>query len=83
MTIRGTVKNGQISALEPIAWPDGTEVFIRASTNAALDGVHGDFSTQADDSDSVARWIAEFDTIPGLDMTAQEEAAWQSARAVA
>src|SRR5687768_17551411 len=82
MTIRGTVKNGQISPLEPVAWPDGTEVYIRASsTAAARNGTHGDVSEQADDAESIARWNAEFDAIGALEMTPQEEAAWRAARA--
>ncbi len=35
---------------------------------------------QADDPESIARWIAAFDAIPPLEMTAGEEAEWRAAR---
>ena len=42
-------------------------------------GTVGD--AQSDDPEAVARWIAAFDAIPPVQMTPDEEAAWQSARA--
>ncbi len=42
-------------------------------------GTTGD--EQADDPESIAHWIAEFDAIPPLEMTPAEEAEWQAARA--
>ncbi|MBN9119559.1 MAG: hypothetical protein J0I06_10445 [Planctomycetes bacterium] len=36
---------------------------------------------QSDDPRAVARWIATFDAIPALRMSAAEEAAWRAARA--
>jgi hypothetical protein len=36
---------------------------------------------QADDSESVARWLAAFNAIPPLAMSPEEEAAWRAARA--
>jgi hypothetical protein len=41
-------------------------------------GTVGD--AQSDDAEAVARWIAAFDAIPPMQMTPDEEAAWQSAR---
>ncbi len=41
-------------------------------------GTAGD--PQSDDPEAVARWIAEFDAIPPLQMTPAEEADWRSAR---
>jgi hypothetical protein len=35
---------------------------------------------QADDRESIARWIAAFDAIPPLEMTPDEEAEWRAAR---
>jgi hypothetical protein len=35
---------------------------------------------EADDPESIARWIAAFDAIPPLNMTPEEEAEWQAAR---
>ena len=39
-----------------------------------------DDDNQADDPESIARWIAAVDAIPPLEMTAEEEAEWQAAR---
>src|SRR5262249_32148972 len=41
-------------------------------------GTTGD--EQADDANSVARWLAAFDAIPPLQMTPAEEAEWRGAR---
>jgi len=35
---------------------------------------------QADDPESIARWLAAFDAIPPLEMTPDEEAEWRAAR---
>jgi len=42
-------------------------------------GTGGD--EQSDEPDAVKRWLAAFDAIPPAVMTADEEAAWQAARA--
>jgi hypothetical protein len=39
-----------------------------------------DDDNQADDPESIARWIAAVDAIPPLEMTAEEEAEWKAAR---
>src|SRR5438445_253650 len=78
---QGTIKGGQVSLSEPVPWPDGTTVQIRpisAANDADGDGAPGD--DQADDPESIAHWIAEFDAIPALQMTPGEEAEWQAAR---
>jgi hypothetical protein len=41
-------------------------------------GTTGD--EQANDPESIARWIAALDAIPPLEMTRAEEAGWQAAR---
>jgi hypothetical protein len=84
--IKGTVENGRITLCEPLTWPDGTEVRIRAiSTGSEASG--GDDENlgtagdeQADDPESIARWIAAFDAIPPVTMTSEEEARWLAAR---
>src|SRR5687767_4303417 len=82
MTLHGTVRNGQISLFEPVTWPEGTPVLVYPASNdsesARADEQLSD--DQADDSESIARWIAEFDAIPALEMSAAEERQWQSAR---
>lgn len=39
-----------------------------------------DENRQANDPEAIARWIAEFQAIPPLQMTTEEEAEWQAAR---
>lgn len=85
-TIKGTVRNGQIAIFEPIVWPEGTEVRVRPIRGtSANQGRFLDSKTQgdddvADDAESIARWIDEFDAIPAMQMTADEEAQWMAAR---
>ena len=38
--------------------------------------------SQAEDPESIARWLAEFDAIPAWQMTPQEEARWHADRDV-
>jgi len=80
--ITGIVKDGQISLPHPVGWPDGTPVEVKPVLPEARD--NGDLgmseAEQGDDPESIARWIAEFDAIPPLQMTPEEEAAWQAAR---
>ncbi len=77
-TLTGIWKNGQV-ILDGLAdWPDGCRVVVIRED--ALDVVVTGGDDQADDPESVARWIAEFDAIPPLEMTAEEEAGWQAAR---
>jgi hypothetical protein len=84
--IEGTVKNGQIIPSERIDWPDGTRVRIEPVPASADGGRTGpddlgmSEGEQEDDPESVARWLAEFDAIPPLQMTPEEEAEWQAAR---
>jgi hypothetical protein len=84
--IEGTVKNGQIIPSERIDWPDGTRVRIEPVPASGDGGGTGPDDLgmseveQGDDPEAVARWIAEFDAIPPLQMTPEEEAEWQAAR---
>ena len=84
--ITGTVKNGQVILSEPLRWPDGSEVRVElVEAPADRDSPNGaeiDMSEveQGDDPESIARWIAEFEAIPPLEMTPEEEAEWQAAR---
>jgi hypothetical protein len=85
--ITGIVKDGQIITNEPADWPNGTRVRIEPlhtpeDAVAADAGQNGSTEDpQNDDPESVAQWLAEFDAIPPLQMTPDEEAEWQAARA--
>ncbi|MSR60053.1 MAG: hypothetical protein EXS05_20845 [Planctomycetaceae bacterium] len=76
--IRATWKNGQIVPDGPVDWPDGCRLVIDPEPYPSFVGMTEE--EQRDDPESIARWIEAFDAIPPLEMTAEEEAAWQSAR---
>jgi hypothetical protein len=76
--IKGIYRNGRIILDRPAAWPEETAVLVEPLNSADFHGATGD--EQADDPESVARWIAAFDAIPPLEMTPTEEAEWQAAR---
>ncbi len=76
--LTGTVKNGQVLLDSPAHWPEGCRVVVLRATISEPLGATGD--EQADDTESVARWIAAFDAIPPLEMTAEEEELWRRAR---
>jgi hypothetical protein len=71
--IKATWNDGQVVLESPADWPDGRRLIV-VEDPAPNDDI------QADDPESIARWIAEFDAIPPLEMTAEEEAEWQAAR---
>ena len=68
-------KDGRVVVEEAVDWPDGCELEVRlVSVNGSDDDV------QPNDPDAIARWIAEFQAIPPLQMTDEELAEWQAAR---
>ena len=78
MTVHAIWKDGNVVIEEPVSWPDGCQLEIRPSTNL-LSEVDED-EREATDPEAIARWIAEFDSIPVFEMTSEEEAEWQAAR---
>jgi hypothetical protein len=76
--IKGTYQNGQITLSEPTDWAEGTKVLVEPiQTESTRDTEEKDWPT---DAESIAHWIAEFDAIPPLVMTPEEEAEWQASR---
>ena len=71
--IKATWKNGQVVLETPADWPEGRRLVVAEEPAP-------DDDNQADDPESIARWIAAVDAIPPLEMTAEEEAEWQAAR---
>jgi hypothetical protein len=65
--------DGQVVLESPPDWPEGRRLVVVDDPEPADD-------IQGDDPESIARWIAAFDAIPLLEMTAEEEAEWQVAR---
>jgi hypothetical protein len=77
--IRGTVRNGQIVADQPVHWPDGCRVVIEPvpEDEETLGIPEKDWPT---DSEGIARLLALMDQIEPLEMTPEEEIAWQADR---
>lgn len=77
-TIMGTVRNGQIVADQPVEWPEGSRVVIEPAADEETLGIREeDWPT---DPEGIARHLALMDQIEPLEMTPEEEAAWQAAR---
>jgi hypothetical protein len=71
--VKATWKNGQVVLEGDAHWPEGRRLLVVEESVA-------DDDEQPDDPETIARWIAEFEAIPPLEMTAEEEAEWQAAR---
>ena len=76
--IKATWKKGQIVPDEPVYWPEGCRLRVEPDGMSDTNGMTEE--EQGDDPESIARWIAEFDAIPPLQMTQEEEDQWQGAR---
>lgn len=69
--IRATWKDGRIVPLDPIDWPDGTQLFIEPHiSNEPPLGLRED--QWRDDPQSIAEWNAWVDTIEPLEYTKDE-----------
>ena len=76
--IRAKWKEGHVVVEEAVDWPEGCELVVRP---VAVNDSNED-DVESNDPAVIARWIAEFERIPPLEMTAEESAAWQAARQV-
>lgn len=77
-TIMGTVRNGQIVADQAVEWPEGCRVVIEpAPTEETLGLREEDWPT---DPEGIAQLLARMDQLEPIEMTPEEEAAWQAAR---
>src|SRR5262245_53094615 len=77
-TITATWKNGHIVPDEPADWPEGSKLVVAPAPSIEITGMTEE--EQGDDPESIAKWIAEFDAIPPLTMSAGDEAsvlAWR------
>lgn len=71
--IAATVRDGLIVPLEPLDWPDGTEVDVSPAAERTDDD-------RPETPEEIAAWLAEFRSLPPLAMTPEEEAAWSADR---
>ncbi len=76
MVVHGKWKDGRVVFDESVDWPDGCDVEVRPLTGNPLDSDDG----QPNDSEAIAQWIAEFQSIPSLEFTPEEEVEWAAAR---
>jgi hypothetical protein len=74
--IRGKVTGGKIEIPAPPDWPDGLEVEVRPADEEF--GCTED--EQGDDPESIAEWLAWYDTVQPLILTPEDEARWAAAR---
>jgi hypothetical protein len=79
-TLTGTWKEGQIILDEAADWPEG----CRVSVEPILGEVEAIGITEEQwprTPESIAEWLAWFDSIEPIEMTPEEEAEWQAALA--
>lgn len=75
--MRATWKGGRVVVDDTTAvdWPEGCELVVQPMP------VHvSEDDIESSDPAAIARWVAEFDRIPPVEFTAEEEHAWQTAR---
>jgi hypothetical protein len=72
--IRAIWKHGEIIPTQPVDWPDGTTLTVEPIEEPCAVESEGDLL--GSDPDSIARWLAWFDTLEPLEFTPEEEAAW-------
>ena len=76
--IRAHWNQGRVVLDEPVELAEGSRLIVMPADETGLLGMTEE--EQRDDSESVARWIADCDAIPPLNMSTQDEAAMQSWR---
>ena len=69
--IRGVIHDGKVVFDTPPAWPEGTPVEVEPVRAASRIGVREE--EQGDDPESVARWLAWFDSLEPVQMKPEEE----------
>ena len=81
--IRGHWQEGRVVLDQPAAWPEGSRLVVCDLNEVPANGeeiVGMTEEEQGDDPESIAKWLADFDAIPPLEMSPEDEAemwAWQ------
>ncbi|MBC7818774.1 MAG: hypothetical protein IAG10_17935 [Planctomycetaceae bacterium] len=78
--IRGHWQEGRVVLDQPATWSEGSRLIVceldEATPRANGEEIVGmTEEEQGDDPESIAKWIADFDAIPPLEMSAEDEAA--------
>jgi hypothetical protein len=76
--ITGTVKNGHIVLDGPTGLPEGCRVLVEPIAEEETLGIREE--DWQDTPEAVAAWLRWYDTLEPFQVTAQEEAEWQTAR---
>jgi hypothetical protein len=76
--VKGKLENGKVILADHVDWPEGTEVRVEPISNG--DAMASGEELQGDDPDSIARWLAWYDSLEPLIFTADEEAAREAAQ---
>jgi len=77
--VKATWHNGQVIPDGPVNWPEGCRLNIEPASMEQIIGMTEE--EQGDDPESIRSWLEEFDVIPPLPMTPEEEAdltAWRA-----
>jgi hypothetical protein len=77
--IRGTIQDGKVVFAAPPQWPNGAEVDVELASGHERIGISEE--QQGDDPESIARWLAWYDSLEPLILTAEDEERIRQARA--
>ncbi|MFM9963951.1 MAG: hypothetical protein ACKV2Q_22340 [Planctomycetaceae bacterium] len=77
--IRGHWKQGRVVLDQPTPWAEGARLVILEANDAEAKANDDEIvglteDEQEDDPESIAKWIAEWDSIPPLEMSPEEKA---------
>ena len=78
--IRAHWNQGRVVLDQPAVWAEGSPLVVLEASDVESQGNPDELvglteDEQADDPESIAKWIARMDAIPPLEMSSEEEAA--------
>src|SRR5229473_919351 len=76
--MNATYKNGQVVLDEPADWPDGCRLLVEPALEEESLGIREE--DWSDTPEAIADWLRWYDSLEPLEMSPEEEAAWQAAR---
>jgi hypothetical protein len=75
--VKGKLENGKVVLAQQVNWPEGTEVRVEPISNG--DELAPGEEFQGDDPESIARWLAWYDSLEPLIFTPEEAAEREAA----
>jgi hypothetical protein len=76
--MHGFYTNGHVELIGQADWPEGTQLLVEPMTPEAVANAAEDM--QANDPESIAKWLEWYGSLEPLEMTPEEEAAWHADR---